>query len=87
MGRIGNGIFLAAAAITASVGAELPPLAKGLILALGAASAVSLTVPRGPRSPAGRGGQRIARLEPTGPRSHRYGSYLAGLPTAFPVLA
>jgi hypothetical protein len=41
MGRIGNGIFLAAAAITASVGAELPPLAKGLILALGAASAVS----------------------------------------------
>jgi hypothetical protein len=44
MGRIGNGIFLAAAAITASVGAEPPPLAKGLILALGAASAVSLTV-------------------------------------------
>ena len=44
MGRIGNGIFLGAAAITASVGAELPPLAKGLILALGAAAAVSLTV-------------------------------------------
>lgn len=44
IGRIGNGIFLAAAAIAASVEAELPALAKGLILALGAAAAVSLTV-------------------------------------------
>ena len=47
IGRIGNGIFLAAAAITASVEAELSPLTKGLILALGAAAAVSLTVVAG----------------------------------------